>query len=170
MILPRHLAVCCLLYGSEVPAAEEWVMAKQYGWALAGMIALGALAAVPIAFAQGAPAPQKKANIAVSGCLMRQGYATFMVADAHVDGIGDAAASAAPGTDKPATPTPPRFVLDNAASVGSHVGEKVQVLGFSDWVNERDTAPPPALEPNGPPAPMPHIDLQTLKMIASSCS
>src|SRR5688572_16477953 len=52
----------------------------------------------------GSAAPQgdaaKKANVAISGCLLRQGYATLIVDEARVDGKGDAAATAQPTVAK----------------------------------------------------------------------
>ena len=80
----------------------------------------------------------KKANVAISGCLLRQGYATLIVDEARVDGKGDAAATAQPTAAKPGAPltAPPRWVLDNAGPHTSHVGERVQLLGVSDWVDE----------------------------------
>jgi hypothetical protein len=100
---------------------------------------------------------------------MRNGYATFMVADARLDGTGEKAATSAPSANKPDPATPARWILDNAGSVGTHVGEKVQVIGFSDWVTDHESAPAAPREPNGPPAPMPHIELQTLKVLAPNC-
>jgi len=143
--------------------------------AMGALVALVSSMVMLTASAQGgtpSQAPAKKPNIAVSGCLMRNGYATFMVADAHVDGTGDKAATAAPSTTKgnEAAGTPAKWILDNAGNVGSHVGEQVQVIGFSDWVTDQPASPAAPPEPGGPPAPMPHIDLQTLKVLANSCS
>jgi hypothetical protein len=133
-------------------------------------VALACITSAAAALAQNnqPQAGDKQPNIAVSGCLMRNGYATFMVADARVDGTGDNAAAAKPA-DKADPTTPARWILDNAGSVGTHVGEKVQVVGFSDWVADRGSAPPAPREPNGPPAPMPHIELQALKVLAPNC-
>jgi hypothetical protein len=95
-----------------------------------------------------------------------------MVADAHVDGTGDKAATAAPSTTKgnDRAGTPVKWILDNAGNVGSHVGEQVQVVGFSDWVTDPPASPAAPSEPGGPPAPLPHVELQTLKVLANSCS
>ena len=111
----------------------------------------------------------KKPNIAVSGCLMRQGYATLIVADARVDATGDRAATVAASTESPAeaSKTPPKWVLDNAGVVGQHVGEKVQVVGASDWVASKSSVE--ASEPGGPPPELPHIDVLTLKVLAPKC-
>ena len=116
-----------------------------------------------------ATSSDRKSNIAVSGCLMRQGYATLVVADAHVDATGDKAASVAASTDTPAdaSKTPPRWVLENAGVVSQHVGEKVQVVGASDWVTNKGAVE--ASEPGGPPPELPHIDVLTLKVLAPKC-
>src|SRR5262245_25173278 len=113
------------------------------------------------AWQDAAPSAGKKPNIAVSGCLMRQGYATLVVADARVDATGDKAATAAASADAAASTTPPKWVLDNAGVVAQHVGEKVQVIGVSNWVANQSA--PPASEPGGPPPELPHIDVVTLK-------
>jgi hypothetical protein len=123
----------------------------------------------------GSAAPQgdaaKKANVAISGCLLRQGYATLIVDEARVDGKGDAAATAQPTAAKPGAPltAPPRWVLDNAGPHSSHVGERVQLLGVSDWVTNPEDYPIPTGEP-GPPPPAPHIEVISLKVLAPMCS
>src|SRR5207249_3739816 len=95
-----------------------------------GCVAGATVSASQVGSAASTTSSDKKPNIAVSGCLMRQGYATLVVADAHVDGTGDKAATAAASTEKPAEalPTPLKWVLDNAGVVSQHVGEKVQVV------------------------------------------
>ena len=115
--------------------------------------------------------PAKKANVAISGCLLRQGYATLIVDEARVDGTGDAAATAQPTAAKPGAPltAPPRWVLDNAGPHSSHVGERVQLLGVSDWVTNPDDYPIPTGEP-GPLPPAPHIEVISLKVLAPMCS
>ena len=135
---------------------------------VAGMV-LTAACGVAASGAWQAPPSDKKPNIAVSGCLMRQGYATLVVADAHVDATGDKAATAVACTEAPAaaSTTPPKWVLDNAGVVAQHVGEKVQVVGASDWVANQSA--PATSEPGGPPPELPHIDVLTLKVLAPKC-
>jgi len=113
----------------------------------------------------------KKANVAISGCLLRQGYATLIVDEARVDGKGDAAATAQPIVATPGEPltVPPRWVLDNAGPHTSHVGERVQLLGVSDWVTNPGDYPLPTGEP-GPAPPAPHIEVISLKVLAPMCS
>src|SRR4026209_3004932 len=68
----------------------------------------------------------KKANVAISGCLLRQGYATLIVDEARVDGKGDAAATAQPTAAKPGAPlpAPPRWLLDHAGPHTSHLAAR----------------------------------------------
>ena len=116
-------------------------------------------------------ASAKKANIAVSGCLLRQGYATLVISGGLVDGKGDAAATAPPTTVTPGAPltAPPRWILDNAGPLAPHVGEHVQILGISDWVSNPADYPIPTGEP-GPPPPSPHIEVIAMKVVAQACS
>jgi hypothetical protein len=135
-----------------------------------GAVALAAVHVVAASGAQsGTSQGDKKPNIAVSGCLMRQGYATLIVADARLDATGEKAATAAPSPDRPSevSQTPPKWVLDNAGVIGQHVGERVQVVGASDWVTDKST--PAASEPGGPPPELPHIDVLTVKVLAPKC-
>jgi hypothetical protein len=137
--------------------------------AVAAMILVAASAVPSSAAPQGDAA--KKANVAISGCLLRQGYATLIVDEARVDGKGDAAATAQPTVAKPGEPltAPPRWVLDNAGPHTSHVGERVQLLGVSDWVTNPGDYPIPTGEP-GPAPPAPHIEVISLKVLAPMCS
>jgi hypothetical protein len=137
----------------------------------AGVVVLAAVHVVAVSGASqsGTFSSDKKPNIAVSGCLMRQGYATLIVADARIDATGEKAATAAPSTEQPSevSQTPPKWVLDNAGVIGQHVGERVQVVGASDWVTNNSA--PAASEPGGPPPELPHIDVLTLKVLAPKC-
>ena len=109
-----------------------------------------------------------KPNVAVSGCLMREGYGNIVVTNANLDAVGEAAATPA-GTGKPAAAqNPPKWVLDHPGSVQQHIGEKVQVIGVSSWVEDTKggSKPPSGDEPPGAP----HIEVQSVKVLASSCS
>jgi hypothetical protein len=136
---------------------------------VAAMVLAAVLAAPSVAAPQGDVA--KKPNVAISGCLLRQGYATLVVDEARVDGKGDAAATAQPTVARPGEPltAPPRWVLDNAGPHTSHVGERVQLLGVSDWVTNPGDYPIPTGEP-GPAPPAPHIEVISLKVLAPMCS
>ena len=119
------------------------------------------LACTPAAWAQ----TEKKPNIALSGCLLSQGYATFILDNARVDATGDRAATAAPTSPsagaRPAN-EPAKWVLDEPGNIRSHTGERVQVIGLTDW--KRDD-PAPA----GPAAPTPHVTVIAVKTLSPSC-
>ena len=138
---------------------------------VAGVVVLVSVHVVAVSGASQSATSQgdKKPNIAVSGCLMRQGYATLIVADARLDATGEKAATAAPSTDRPSevSQAPPKWVLDNAGVIGQHVGERVQVVGASDWVTNKSV--PEASEPGGPPPELPHIDVLSVKVLAPKC-
>lgn len=124
------------------------------------------------AAAQSTPQPsgsREKPNIAISGCLLRQGYATLVVGDAHIDGVGEAADRAQPGAADNGlkdVKVPVRWILDDAGAITQHVGEKVQVVGRTEWVAGKgrpgdDDAVPPAV---------PHVSVASVRVIAASCS
>jgi hypothetical protein len=105
-----------------------------------------------------------KPNIAVSGCLMREGYGTVVLANATVDAVGDPVSGATPDGAKPdAQAAPSKWVLDHPGPAGQHVGEKVQIIGVSSWVGAK------ASSKDEPPT-VPHIDVQSFKILAGSCS
>ena len=101
---------------------------------------------------------------------MRQGYATFVLADATVDATGEEVAKAAPRNQKSGdNNTPTRWVLDNAGVAGPHVGERVQITGVSEWVEASQSSSRERRDDQQPPE-TPHIDVQTMKVIAKTCS
>jgi hypothetical protein len=117
----------------------------------------------------GAAGSKPKPNIAVSGCLKREGYGGLAVTDAKIDATGEGAATATAGSGKPASKDiPPKFILDHPGPAGQHVGEQVQVIGVSSWVDETKggTQTPHSDEPPS----IPHIEVQSVKILADSCS
>src|SRR5207302_5763664 len=88
-----------------------------------------AMACAAAAWAQ----TEKKPNIALSGCLLSQGYATFILDNARIDATGERAATAAPTSPsagaRPAN-EPAIWVLDEPGNMRSHTGERVQVIGL----------------------------------------
>lgn len=133
------------------------------------------MAAAVIAAAVGVTLPSNaqdaakpKPNIAVSGCLMREGYGTYIVAKANIDAIGDGVESAKPGTGKPASPgAPPKWILDHPGPIGQQVGQTIQVIGVSSWVDE--TKGGSQTSRNDEPASAPHINVQSVKVVADTC-
>jgi len=108
----------------------------------------------------------KTPNIAIHGCLLSQGYATFVLDNARVDATGERAVTAAPKsasvTARPAN-EPPKWVLDEPGNVRTHVGEEVQVVGVTDWKPD-DPAP------TGPAAPTPRVTVIAVKYLSPNCS
>ena len=124
------------------------------------------MVSVPVACTAAAWAQtEKKPNIALNGCLLSQGYATFILDNARVDATGDRAATAAPTSPsagaRPAN-EPAKWVLDEPGNIRSHTGEKVQVIGLTDWKPD-DPAP------TGPAAPTPHVTVIAVKTLSPSC-
>jgi len=104
-----------------------------------------------------------KREFIVSGCLLRNGYAGYAVEDSRVvaiDGkrLPDPAPASAPAMPK-------KWILDGGGNLGPHTGEKVEITGRTDW--QARPAQPPTEEP---PDRIPHLDVKSLKTIASSCA
>jgi hypothetical protein len=124
------------------------------------------LVALSVAVASGAtqtPAPDDgKREFTISGCLLRSGYAGYQVDEARmeaIDGktIADPAAKAGPGL-------PTKWILDGGGNLGQRTGEKVEVVGRSDW-QPRPASRTPDDEPERPP----HLDVKSVKTLAPSC-
>jgi hypothetical protein len=109
----------------------------------------------------------KRANIALSGCLLSQGYATFVIENARIDAVGEQAASAAPAASNTARQPgePAKWVLDQPGNIRSYIGEKVQVVGNTEW-KRGDAA---SGEHQGEPVPTPHVTVIGVKVLAPSC-
>jgi hypothetical protein len=113
-------------------------------------------------------ASKPKPNIAVSGCLLREGYGTYIVSRPNVDAAGEGVDAAKPGAKSASREAPAKFILDHPGPMGPHVGEMVQVIGVSSWADEGKAGAQQAQSDEPPSAP--HIDVQTVKVVASSCS
>jgi hypothetical protein len=116
---------------------------------------------------QAGQAPSSQANdgkreFMISGCLLRSGYAAYQIDGATIEAIDgklmvpDASPNAA---------VPKKWTLEGGGNLGPRVGEKVQVLGRSDW--QDSSASKSADEP---PAKSPSLDVKAIKTIASSCT
>ena len=104
-----------------------------------------------------------KREFIVSGCLLRNGYAGYAVEDSRVvaiDGkrLPDPAPASAPAMPK-------KWILDGGGNLAPHTGEKVEVTGRTDW-----QARPAQPATDEPPDRIPHLDVKSLKTIASSCA
>ena len=110
-----------------------------------------------------------KPNIALSGCLMRQGYGTLAIADARLDGFGDNAENAKPGASNGSSvkvKAPPRWILDEPGAISQHVGEKVQVTGRTDWSPKKEDAAGDDIGVRD----VPHVTVHSTIVLANTCS
>ena len=132
-----------------------------------GLIAAAGLASLTSAAQQNATAVDDgKREYTVSGCLLRSGYAGYQIEDAKLDAI-DGKPQAESADKSSADPKVPRkWILDGGGNLGARTGEKVQVVGRSDW------QPPsaPSAQSDEPPNRTPHLDVKSVKTIAASCS
>ena len=115
-----------------------------------------------------APAPPDdgKREFTMTGCLLRSGYAGYQIEDAHLDAIdGKPVTDSAPAPSPNAVAAPPKWILEGGGNLGSRTGAKVQVVGRSDW-----QAPSSRAAIDEPPNRTPHLDVKSVKTIASSCS
>jgi hypothetical protein len=124
-------------------------------------LALGIPATRPALQQTGVPDDGKREFI-VSGCLLRNGYAGYAVEESRIVAIdGKRLPDPAPAS-VPAMPK--KWILDGGGNLGPHAGEKVEVTGRTDW--QAPTAQPST---EGPPERIPHLDVKSLKTVASSC-
>jgi len=99
----------------------------------------------------------------VSGCLLRSGYAAYQLDEVKLVAIDGKPVPADAGqTDAP----PKKWALQGGGNLGPRVGEKVQVVGRSDW-----QASAAAKDPiDGPAENGPTLNVKTLKSIAPGCA
>jgi len=93
-------------------------------------------------------------EITISGCLLSNGYAGYQVEDAVLDAI-----DGKPADDKMKGAAPPKWILDGGGNLRRRVGEKVQVVGKSEWrADAKDEAPG-----------TPHLEVTSVTTVAASC-
>jgi len=133
------------------------------------VLAIASLTATSSARQGAATAPPAsddgKREYTISGCLLRSGYAGYQIEDAHLDAIdGKPVAAPAPASSGNSV-TPKKWILEGGGNLGARTGEKVQVIGRSEWQ-------PPSSSAAGdePPNRTPRLDVKSVKSIASSCS
>ena len=124
------------------------------GW-IAGCLALLLGVAAPLAQA---PENDGKREFTLTGCLLRAGYAGYQMEGVAIDAIDGKAVPA--GYKTPAIAQ--KWSLQGGGNLGPRVGEKVQVVGRSEW---RENAATAADEP--PKAPS--LEVRVLKTIAPNC-
>ena len=125
------------------------------GW-IAGCLALLLGAAAPLAQA---PENDGKREFTLTGCLLRAGYAGYQMEGVAIDAIDGKAVPA--GYKTPAIAQ--KWSLQGGGTLGPRVGEKVQLVGRSEW---RENAATPADEPPKAPA----LEVKSLKTVAAACS
>lgn len=108
-----------------------------------------------------------KREFTVSGCLLRSGYAGYQIDEAQVEAIDGkpvvASPTASPASSGPGTPK--KWILEGGGNLGARIGEKVQVVGRSDW-----QPPSSGAAADEPPNRTPRLAVQSVKTIAAKCS
>ena len=106
-----------------------------------------------------------KREYTISGCLLRNGYAGYQIEDAHLDAIdGKPVPEPAPASSGNSV-TPKKWILEGGGNLAARTGEKVQVIGRSEW-----QPPSSSAAADEPPNRTPRLDVKSVKSIASSCS
>ena len=121
---------------------------------IAGCLALLVGAAAPLAQA---PENDGKREFTLTGCLLRAGYAGYQMENVAIEAIDGKAVPAGFKTPSIAQ----KWTLQGGGNLGPRVGEKVQVVGRSDW-REASAAP------DEPPK-APSLEVRVLKTIAPNC-
>jgi hypothetical protein len=85
---------------------------------------------------------------------LSNGYAGFQVEEAVL-----VAVDGKPADDKTKTAAPVKWMLDGGGNLRRRVGEKVQVVGKSEWrADDKDQAPG-----------TPHLDVTSVTTLSTSC-
>jgi hypothetical protein len=125
------------------------------------VMSAGALLSGQAAQAPAAASDDGKREFTISGCMLRSGYAGYQVDEAKVDAIDGKRLPAAPAA-APA-PFPARWILEGGGNLGARVGEKVEVVGRSDWQA-------PSASNEEPPDRAPRLEVKSVKTLAMSCT
>jgi len=97
---------------------------------------------------------QDAREFTVSGCLLSNGYAGYQVEDAVLDAVDGKPADA-----KTKAAAPAKWILDGGGNLRRRVGEKVQVVGKSEWrADAKDQAPG-----------TPHLEVTSVTTLAATC-
>ncbi|HZI80626.1 MAG TPA: hypothetical protein VFD69_13985 [Vicinamibacterales bacterium] len=97
---------------------------------------------------------QEARELTVSGCLLSNGYAGYQVEDAVLDAV-----NGTPAEGKTKAVAPAKWILDGGGNLRRRVGEKVQVVGKSEWrADDKDQAPG-----------TPHLEVTSVTTLAASC-
>ena len=97
---------------------------------------------------------QEAREITISGCLLSNGYAGYQVEEAVLDAV-----DGKPADGKTKGAAPMKWILDGGGNLRRRVGEKVQVVGKSEWrADAKDEAPG-----------TPHLEVTSVTTVAASC-
>src|SRR5688572_21815243 len=98
---------------------------------------------------------QAARELTVSGCLLSNGYAGYQVEEAVLDAV-----DGKPADGKAKAAAPAKWILDGGGNLRRRVGEKVQVVGKSEWrADDKDQAPG-----------TPHLEVTSVTTLAASCT
>ena len=123
-------------------------------------VALSLALAIQPPAARQEPVNDGKREFTLTGCLLRAGYAGYQMEGVTVDTIDGKPVSAAL---KDAVAALKKWTLQGGGNLGPRVGEKVTVVGRTDWQAT------PAAQSDEPPKP-PSLEVKSLKTVAASCS
>jgi hypothetical protein len=97
---------------------------------------------------------QESRELTISGCLLSTGYAGYQIEEAVLDAV-----DGKPADGKTKAAAPAKWLLDNAGNLRRRVGEKVQVVGKSEWrADDKDQAPG-----------TPHLEVTSVTTLAAAC-
>jgi hypothetical protein len=97
---------------------------------------------------------QTARELTVTGCLLSNGYAGYQVENAVLDAV-----NGKPADDKTKASAPAKWILDGGGNLRRRIGEKVQVVGTSEWrADDKDQAPG-----------TPHLEVTSVTTLAGSC-
>ena len=98
---------------------------------------------------------QEPRELTVSGCLLSNGYAGYQVEEAVLDAV-----DGKPADGKTKGAAPMKWILDGGGNLRRRVGEKVQVVGKSEWrADAKDEAPG-----------TPHLEVTSVTTLAAKCT
>jgi hypothetical protein len=161
---------------------------KKFGLALfvsAAVVGLTLQAQTPASQPQTTPSSSSASKITVTGCVQRatsdsptgtSGSTSAAIPDTQFILANATAGSSTAGTSgttssSSSSMTAPRYRLDDAeqAKIAPHVGHKVEITGTLDDTS-KSTSPSATAGATSTAAPAPKLKVDSVKMLASSCS
>ena len=117
-------------------------------------LGLPALALLVFASPDPVARAQRARELTISGCLLSNGYAGYQVEEAVLEAV-----DGTPADDKTKAGAPPKGMLDGGGNLRRRVGEKVRVVGKSEWRADAKDADPGT----------PHLEVTSVTTLAASC-